>query len=351
MITTTIDWDQLRVRQQRTVILTLLLVIPFMIATPIILLLFSSEIFEPGSQPTIGSIIALLFFLITPAVIGTKIIYAISRKFAVQTFDPLFSPLGLNGSPYFLQGRQYHGTVEGRRVDIYLHSITRQRSFVTYPDSARAQVYFGHVLQMYVEARSQGKLALSLIGNTLPTAGATIDLPSHLINKTSDWIFTHGLKTMTDKLTPKGIHTFHPSASGLRDLTVTTFDESWAEKFCSDTKVLEPARELAQLAPHSLMFSLQVLPSSVKLATHIHKQLMFPDGIQTWLNNLVRFAVAVESAPQPSITFQETPAEFITRTNPQVYMHKAILILVALFVFLGLGFGGLFSLLYLFDQL
>ena len=44
-----------------------------------------------------------------------------SKRQRAGQFDEAFATLGLSGSNYMLVGRQYHGQVDGRQVDIYFY--------------------------------------------------------------------------------------------------------------------------------------------------------------------------------------------------------------------------------------
>ena len=56
--------------------------------------------------------------------------------------DEAFKPLGLDGKMYLTNGRQYHGTVQGRRVDIYF--------------------YRGPTLEIFVEANVKSRIGIGV---------------------------------------------------------------------------------------------------------------------------------------------------------------------------------------------
>lgn len=343
--------------RHRQLLLVWLVIPPLLLlaVTLPIVLIFTvfKDVITGDAVPTIWQIILLILVLVVPATVFTMLIMHISQGFAKQTFDPMFQPLGLFGSSYLNQGRQYHGTIQGRRVDVYLHPVMRQRSVLTLPGlSTQAMTYFGHVLQIYVEAKSTGKFGLSLLGVQLPTTGGALDVPSAVLNKIQDKIFTHSLSAVSAKVAAANqVTTFHPSQAALHDFTVTTFDRAWADQLLQDETLLEPMRQLVLVAPHSLMFTVQALPASVKLAMHVDKQKISAHAVLDWVNDLIRFAAAIESGPQPSVTFAENRFEHLARTNPGYFTQFAIAAVIGFFLVLGAGITLLFLTLYYFGLL
>lgn len=347
-------FDPVRLRKRQLTIATFSAVgsILFMVGVPVIAFLTVFRDVFTQETPGAWQISIFLFVVLVPTVLGSWFITRVSRSFASQTFDPLFVPLGMRAFPYLIYGRQYHGKIQGRRVDIYLHPTQRQRTFATLPGTTiSGAAYFGHVLQIYIEAQSTGKMAISLLGGTLPST-KTADIPSQIINQVQDWMFTHGLKAAVQQVSRQyNVATYTPSQPMLKDFSVSTFDQPWTEKMWARPEIAQAAQPLLALAPHSIMFTLQALPACVKLAVHLNKQLMTPEAVESWINQLIRFAQAIESGPQPSVTFQETASEHAVRTNPNIYTRRAIILVVAFFVLLGLGMGLLFFALYYLDQL
>src|SRR5713101_4380521 len=67
-----------------------------------------------------------LFILVPLGALAVLIPFGATLAYAGWVFtqrrrqlDAAFSPLGLAGSGFNLTGRQYHGTLQGRRVDVY----------------------------------------------------------------------------------------------------------------------------------------------------------------------------------------------------------------------------------------
>lgn len=352
--TTAMDESKLRQRQLLITWLTVPILVILVVTMPALFTWFVlPDVITGDAPPQVWQIIAFIFILIVPATVFTMVVMRISHGFAKQTFDPIFTPLGLKGSSYLNNGRQYHGIVQNRQVDIYLHPVMRQRSFVTLPGAQiQAMTYFGHVIQIYVEAKSTGKFGLSLLGSKLPSGNTAIDVPSALINNIQDIIFKRGLSFAVQVVTAANqVASFHPEQTALQNLTVTTPDRPWAERLLADEKVVEPLKRLALLAPQSAMFTVQALPASVKIAMHLHKQLLTKQTTSSWLQDLVLFADAVESGPQSSVTFTETRMEHIARTNPGYFTKYAILGVVGFFLCITLGMALLFLTLAYFGQL
>jgi len=58
------------------------------------------------------------FLLLLGGGVGIGGWIVLSRK---RQLDDAFTPVGLTGSMYLLNGRQYHGVVSGRQVDVYFY--------------------------------------------------------------------------------------------------------------------------------------------------------------------------------------------------------------------------------------
>ena len=58
---------------------------------------------------------ATIFLMVFPVVL-----IAFVQWRNTKTMDQIFEPLGLKGEAYILTGRQYHGVVNGRKIDIYI---------------------------------------------------------------------------------------------------------------------------------------------------------------------------------------------------------------------------------------
>lgn len=95
---------------------------------------------EPWLQSALGGGLILLFLF---GFVAATFAFALSRA---RVLDPAFAALGIRGRALGLNGRQYHGSVRGRRLD------------ATYFRGARGSL--GPVLEVHVECRVMTKLAL-----------------------------------------------------------------------------------------------------------------------------------------------------------------------------------------------
>lgn len=346
------DRETLRKRQLKKATFSVIGAVFLMVGFPVVVFLTLFRDVFSSNNPSVWQVVLFVLVVTIPAGLGSWFISRISRSFAAETFDPLFTPLGLRASPYIIYGRQYHGQINGRKVDVYLNPTQRQRTFATLPGmTVTGATYFGHVLQIYVEAKSTGKMAMSQLAAKLPQT-KTANVPSNIINTAQDWMFTHGLKAATSQISQQyNVTTFTPTQAELKGLSIATFDRPWAEQVCENADIMTSAQPLLALASQTIMFTLQALPASVKLAMHLSKELMTPEAVQSWFTNLVRFAHAIEAGPQPSVTFQETASEHAIRTNPTVYARRAIFLVVSFFILLGLGFCLFLYTMYYFGQL
>lgn len=109
----------------------------------------------------------IIALAVLPSVLVVIVVKRLSRRRAKATWDSIFENLNLNGlqlegGPY-LSGRQYHGTLLGREVHIYLHPVRKQHhTALVNGDTLRIQQYAGHVLEIFLEGKVGTRFAWPL---------------------------------------------------------------------------------------------------------------------------------------------------------------------------------------------
>ncbi len=203
-----------------------------------------------------------------------------------QKLDAIFCPLGLEGKTYLSFFRQYHGTLNGRQVDVYMARGPR----------------------MEIE-----------VGTSLPTRlGVT---GAH-----GDTRFFAGL---ADKpILPVG----DPA------LTVFPHDEGWTRTLFDNPHAREIFKRLTAL--ESIFTRQQVLlrPGTFQLLLSGSTQMLSfdpdPALMQGWVNDLLRLAHIAERLPAPTVTAElsslEQSAYRVRQANPYLTL------------WIGLGIVGFF---------
>lgn len=87
-------------------------------------------------------VLLLLFVLVLVILLGGGLVtalFVIARR--TRTLDAIFKPLDLTGSTYMLYGRQYHGQMNGRTLDIYIFRGPTVEFHLSTPVQTRFQVF------------------------------------------------------------------------------------------------------------------------------------------------------------------------------------------------------------------
>lgn len=193
-----------------------------------------------------------------------------------RQLDEAFTPLGLAGSMHYLNGRQYHGTVGGRRVDAYF--------------------YRGPTLDLYLSTPLKTRLGIG----TRDSVGAAI---AGLVNR-------------------RPIALDDP---GLRHLSVFPLDEAWSRALLADpTARTALLRLTADEGPFELR-QVFVQPESLLLRLYRTRQSnITPENVRQWFNDLLTVARAAESLPPPQQTAEASGLERTTRSNRNALLLPAL---------------------------
>jgi hypothetical protein len=193
-----------------------------------------------------------------------------------RKLDDAFAPLGLAGSMYLLNGRQYHGTAGGRQVDAYF--------------------YRGPVLDLYLGTPLKTRLGIG----TRDTVGNAV---AGLVDR-------------------RPIALDDP---GLQHLSAFPLDEAWARALLADTTAREAILRLTRdEGPYELR---QVFfqPESMLLRLyHTDLRRVTPENVRQWLNDLLALARAAEGLPAPTQTAEATGLERTTRSNRNALILPAV---------------------------
>lgn len=230
---------------------------------------------------------ALLFFVIVFG--GTGVVAWVILARRKRWLDEVFAPLGLTGSPYTFGGRQYHGQIEDRQVDVF---FTRGPS-LDIRLSTSLHTRFG-----VSEASGDTTLLARMLGHE----------PLALGDPALEGLAVYAL----DEAWTRALLA-HPQAQpALRRLLNAA--ESWA------------AMRIVRLDPERLQFRLY-------RSKNLFRYGFTPEEARQWLDDLLTLAHSAEALPAPEVTAEVTPGEAFTRSPQNV---RRLAVVITLIILLGL---------------
>lgn len=195
------------------------------------------------------------------------LVLTVTRR--ARRLDALFEPLGLSGSAYQLWFRQYHGSVAGREMAAYFRR--------------------GPTLEIEVPVPVQTRL--SVTGRDVDTmmfAGLANRTPMDLADPSLDELAIFGL------------------------------DEGWARTLLGRPEVADALRRLVRFEGFFLRRQVLLTPGWLTLRLHGNRNLFRWDldagQVRGWFDALQELALAVEAAPAPRVTDEESGAERVARS-------------------------------------
>jgi hypothetical protein len=211
-------------------------------------------------------------------------LFFITRRRA-RALDAIFTPLGLTGGPFMINGRHYQGQINGREVDVY--------------------IYRGPTVEIRVQAAVQTNLLVVRKGS-LPTSVA--------------WIF--------DK---QPLATNDPA---LNAFSIFPLDKAWTSTLLAEASIGNTIQTLMTLgAAWAIFRRVEIQPGSVTLYLYRSHNLfgnsMDLDAAQAWLKALGSLAQVAESQPAPEVTAQPVnAASRQARQKKSSFLVYAVLALV-----------------------
>lgn len=201
-----------------------------------------------------------------PLLVGAWVIYRRARR-----LDTAFNPLGLAGSAYLISGRQYHGNVKGRQVDV--------------------RFYRGPTIELYAGTSVQTRLSVA--------ESAVVSL------------------TLAQAFGREALASLDPD---LDDLTVFAMDEDWARSLLADPEARRVLRRLIAAGKSWALFrQVHLQPGAFHLRVYRNKNLfrygITPEDTRQWLDDLLTLAAIAERLPAPRIAAGETALEKLGRSR------------------------------------
>lgn len=213
-------------------------------------------------QPGVIAVAAVMYLVpIFVTAVGVPVGAALRRK---ARLDALFVPLGLVGSTYQTSFRQYHGTVQGRQVDVYF--------------------YRGPVLEIEVSTALQTRLGVT--------------------GEQTDTRFLADLM---------GRQPLACADTALSDLVVFALDETWARSLLAVPDAVAWLHRLTALNSTFTRQQVILRPGVFQLMLSGNRRLFGFDlslqQVQIWLDDLLRLVQTAERLPAPQATAQLSSVE------------------------------------------
>lgn len=196
-------------------------------------------------------------------------VWSIRRR--AQRLDDIFTPLGLEGSRYLTNGRQYHGMFYGHPIQVYF--------------------YRGPTLDISLGTSIQTRLAIgpkSALGTAIANMAGSLSGEVHAVQVPS------------------------LDAAGLQ---ASSIDPAWSQTLLTDPqagqKVVNLLSEHSPLPPgpfeiRNLVFS----PGRLLLKLYrVPEMSINSESLKTWTGDLLSILRTAESLPQPEITAQPSRLE------------------------------------------
>ncbi len=212
-------------------------------------------------------IFAGLFAVIALLVVGVLAWGAVTIRQQAERLDKIFNPLGLTGKRYLVNGRQYHGSLQGRQVDIYF--------------------YRGPSLVIYVAAKINTRLSIDLKGSL---SRVTSQHPTQPEVVTTD--------------------------PDLVNLVIFSIDAHWGRDLLADPGAKSAILRLVGLQPGAEIHNLLFQPEAIELQVHhLDPANLTIEAVTAWMNDLFSLVRISESHTPPLETAKASSLERRVRMN------------------------------------
>jgi hypothetical protein len=238
-----------------------------------------------GGQAALPALMGA-FVVLALAATTVAVVWMLYRR-ALQ-LDAAFEPLGLSGRGYLANGRQYHGTLYGRQVDVYFYRGPALDIYLSTPVAARLSAGTRDRLSAGL-ARAFGRRPLAL------------DDPAYA------------------------------------QLAVSARDEAWARRLLAEPEAQAALARLTGNAGVLEKRQVSFQPGAVQLRLSRTRMSVITSGnARVWLDDLVRLARVAESLPPPAEAPAASRLEQTMRANRDAITLPMLLVLLGVLVVLML---------------
>ena len=208
-----------------------------------------------------------------------------NNKRRSASLDAVFNKLGFTGRSYVMEGRQYHGVVYGRQVDVYF--------------------YRGPKLDIYISANFNTRLGIGLKGRYSHFQSGVLNRPE---------LITHD--------------------PDLAHLGVYPLDDHWSSVLVENPVAKASILALTTSEAKSEYRNLQFQPEALFVQLHRFKyNLITPERIQSWLSECFALINIAESLPPPTVTAATLEVERRSRSDRSGFTMLIALITVGVIAF------------------
>ena len=192
----------------------------------------------------------LIFFLMIAAVL----IWGVwSMRQRARKLDAALTPFGLTGNAYIWNGRQYHGTLNGRQVDVYF--------------------YRGPSLDIYIASPLNTRMGIGLNGRLSRSVSNMVNRPE-LVTADPD----------------------------LAQLSIYSMDERWGRELLGDLLAKAIILRLTAVQPGFEFRNLLFQPEAIHFQVHhINSSSITLENLRDWMVDLLDLIKIAESLPAPSV--------------------------------------------------
>ena len=282
----------------------LIIIIVFVIMLVATVSLISLSVLLPIQQSQRSTVIfSGLMFSLFLVLLGIMIWYAYAQRQRSNQLDSAFNPLGLKGKAYLWNGRQYHGTLNGRQMDVYF--------------------YRGPSLDIYLTSPTNTRLSIGLSG---PLNG----MAARALNQSE--------LTIVDP--------------DLAQLAFVSLDQEWGRQLLEVPQAKAAILQLISTRLGHGFRNLLIQPEAILLQINLlDLREVTTDNVRYWLNDLLDLARIIEALPPPSVTAAASAMERKNRMNRTEYALPVAgvtwgiftvmaVIFVILIIFIVLTSGG-----------
>jgi hypothetical protein len=232
-----------------------------------------------------------LFLLIIVGGVPLAMVYTIRRR--SSWLDAIFELYRLEGKSYALTGRQYHGKVHGRDVDVYYTRGPQLNIYVTTEVNTR----------LMVSAEEDVSRGVAGFLNRVPVEFDTQSMEGFVV-------FAH--------------------------------EEGWARDFLSEPEVLSLLQDIIQEENNFLYKQVYLNPGAFGLRLYRSNQMwghsIEPEQGKAWMEKLIRLAELAERMPAPQEALEEGALENKVRTGTfKPGRTTAIILMIAVAISLCIG--------------
>ena len=266
-------------------ILAVIIAVPLTCVLVFLPVYFATRSGVSSSQSLLIMVIPMSLYLLILFGGGAGAMFYFIRRRSRWLYDA-FTPLGLEGRSLAVTGRQFHGTVSGRQIDVHY--------------------YRGPVLNIYIQTDVKTRVSFTSSDDIIPSLAGVFNKEAFRLEDTLD------------------------------ELYVIAHEEQWARQLANQPGVTGLVRELVFDDTNFLYQQVYLNPGALSFRLY-RTDRMFdfkvePDQVNRWIDTLIRLADIVEKMPDPAERLEESELEKRSRSGTLNIKGFIILLIVIVIV-------------------